>query len=65
LRMHGDPSAAHLAFQQAALADPGDPLPLVFLGNLAMEDGDVPRAIQQYTAAVGPWRAYLSMLRGA
>lgn len=53
LRMHGDVVAAGEAFQRAVVADPGAPEPLVFLGNLAMEDGDVPRAIQHYSAAVG------------
>jgi len=52
LRLHGDGEAAGLAFQRAAVADPDDPLPLLFLGNQAMEDGDIARAIQQYAAVI-------------
>ncbi len=51
LRMHGESSRARLQFQLAATADARDPRPNVFLGNLAMEDGDVTRAVGLYTAA--------------
>ncbi len=52
LRMSGDNDRARLEFQKVALEDDGDPTPLVFLGNLSMEEGDVPRAIQRYDAAI-------------
>jgi len=52
LRMHGEPGLAKVEFQKASLADPDDALSLVFLGNLAMEDGDTRRAIQLYNAAL-------------
>lgn len=60
LRLHGDAEAAGLAFQRAAVADPDDPLPLLFLGNQAMEDGDIARAIQQYAGVIrlDPVNAY-------
>ncbi len=51
LRMHGEPGLAKVEFQKASLANPDDAAPLVFLGNLAMEDGDTRRAIQLYNAA--------------
>mgnify|MGYP001815201571 CR=1 FL=1 len=52
VRMHGDAEGARLQFQKAALHDDANPDPLIFLGNLAMEEGDIQRAIQRYDAAI-------------
>jgi tetratricopeptide (TPR) repeat protein len=52
VRMQGDAEAARLQFQKAALLDDGNPNPLIFLGNLSMEEGDIQRAIQRYDAAI-------------
>jgi tetratricopeptide (TPR) repeat protein len=52
VRMHGDAEGARLQFQKAALHDDGSPDPLIFLGNLSMEEGDIQRAIQRYDAAI-------------
>ncbi|HQN94839.1 MAG TPA: tetratricopeptide repeat protein [Thermoanaerobaculales bacterium] len=51
-RMHGDFDQARIEFQRAVLADAGNPMPRVFLGNLALEDGDVQLAIQMYNDAI-------------
>jgi len=51
-RMHGEPDAARIEFQKASLVDDGRAIPLVFLGNLSLEDGDVQLAIQQYNQAI-------------
>jgi tetratricopeptide (TPR) repeat protein len=52
VRMHGDADGARLQYQKASLRDEGDPTPLIFLGNLSMEEGDIARAIQRYNAAL-------------
>jgi len=52
LRMHGDADRARLQFQKAALLDDGDPTPLIFLGNLSMEEGDIQRGVQRFNAAI-------------
>jgi tetratricopeptide (TPR) repeat protein len=52
VRMHGDAEGARLQFQKAALHDDANPDPLIFLGNLSMEEGDIQRAIQRYDAAI-------------
>ncbi len=52
VRMQGDAEAARLQFQKAALLDDANPNPLIFLGNLSMEEGDIQRAIQRYDAAI-------------
>lgn len=52
VRMQGDAEAARLQFQKAALHDDANPNPLIFLGNLSMEEGDIQRAIQRYDAAI-------------
>ncbi len=49
---HGDALAAASQFQKGRLADLSDPLPLVLLGNLAFESGDVQLAEQRYRSAV-------------
>lgn len=51
-RMHGDIDEARIEFQRAAVEAPEDSEPKVFLGNLALEDGDVQLAIQLYTEAI-------------
>ncbi len=52
LHLIGDSIGASQEFKRAALAAPRDPLPHLWLGNLALEDGDVRVAIQQYRRAV-------------
>jgi tetratricopeptide (TPR) repeat protein len=49
---HGDVAAAAVQFQKGRLADLDDPTPLVLLGNLAFEAGDVQLAEQRYRSAV-------------
>jgi tetratricopeptide (TPR) repeat protein len=51
-RMHGDVDEARIEFQRAAVADADDPRSRVFLGNMALEDGDVQLAIQLYNDAI-------------
>jgi tetratricopeptide (TPR) repeat protein len=48
LRMHGEPSMAKIQFQKATLLDPDQTRPLLFVANLAMEEGNTKRAIQLY-----------------
>lgn len=52
LRMHSAIESAKVEFQAAAAEPLGDARPFVFLGNLAIEDGNVQLAIQQYDAAI-------------
>jgi tetratricopeptide (TPR) repeat protein len=52
VRMHGDSDGARLEFQKASLNDASDATPLIFLGNLSMEEGDIARAIQRYNSAI-------------
>jgi len=51
-RMHGDVEQARIEFQKAIRAAAGDSSPRVFLGNVALEDGDVQLAIQLYNDAI-------------
>jgi tetratricopeptide (TPR) repeat protein len=51
-RMHGDAEQARIEFQKSILADAGNSGPRVFLGNLALEDGDIQLAIQLYNDAI-------------
>lgn len=51
LRMHGHPERARSYFQKAAVAGTGSE-PHVFLGSLALEDGNIQQAIQHYSAAL-------------
>ncbi len=51
-RMHGEGESARIEFQRANLADDGNSVPLIFLGNLSLEDGDVQLAIEQYNRAI-------------
>jgi tetratricopeptide (TPR) repeat protein len=52
LRMHGEPALARVEFQKATLLDPDESQPLVFVANLALEEGNTKRAIQQYNQAL-------------
>lgn len=51
-RLHGDALSARVEFQKAALADSKDPRPLIFLGNVALDDGNTSGAIQFYRQAL-------------
>jgi tetratricopeptide (TPR) repeat protein len=51
-RMHGEPDASRVQFQQANLVDAGRAAPLIFLGNMSLEDGDVQLAIQRFNEAI-------------
>jgi tetratricopeptide (TPR) repeat protein len=51
-RMHGEIDLARIDFQRTNLLNDRDPLPLIFLGNLSLEDGDVQLAIEQYSRAI-------------
>lgn len=48
----GARETARVAFAQAAQLDPDDARPLVYLGRLTREDGDLPRARRFLTSAV-------------
>ncbi len=52
LRLHDDMFSAKVQFQEAAVEAPGDPRPMIFLGNLAFNEGNLPGAIQSYSLAV-------------
>jgi tetratricopeptide (TPR) repeat protein len=52
LRMNSEIEAAKLEFQTATLEPFGDARPFVVLGNMAMEDGNGPLAIQYYDEAI-------------
>ncbi|MCP4895602.1 MAG: tetratricopeptide repeat protein [bacterium] len=51
-RLHGETEASRLQFQKTALTDQEDPRPQIALGNMALEDGDLPRALDHYRAAI-------------
>ncbi len=51
-RMHGEGDAARIEFQRANLANDGAADPLIFLGNLSLEDGDVQLAIEHFNRAI-------------
>lgn len=53
LRMHSAVESAKIEFQLAAAEPFGDARPFVFLGNMALEDGNVQLAIQHYDEAIG------------
>lgn len=46
LRMHGDPELSQIEFEKAAVAAPEAALPRLFLGGLALEGRDIPRALE-------------------
>lgn len=52
LRLHDDAPSARIQFQNAAMEAPGDPRPLIFLGNLSFINGNLPEAIQSYSLAI-------------
>ncbi len=52
LRMHSAVESAKIEFQAAAAEPLGDARPFVFLGNMALEDGNVQLAIQYFDAAI-------------
>jgi len=52
LRIHSAVESAKLEFQVAAAEPLVDARPFVFLGNMALEDGNVQLAIQHYDAAI-------------
>lgn len=52
LRMHGEPGLAKVQFQKAVVSDPGAARALVFVGNLALEEGDAQRAVQIFNSAI-------------
>jgi len=66
-RLHGDDLSARAHFQRAALTDKNDPRPLIFLGNVALEDGNPSGAIQYYRRALerdgGNAMAYYNLSR--
>lgn len=51
-RMHGEPGLARIQFQKAVASDPDDSRALIFLGNLALEEGDTKRALQILNSAL-------------
>ncbi len=53
LRMHGEPGMARLEYQKATLLDPESSRPLVFVANLALEEGNTKRSIQLYNQSLG------------
>lgn len=53
LRMHGEPGIARVEYQKATLLDPEASRPLVFVANLALEEGNTKRSIQLYNQALG------------
>jgi len=52
LRMHGEAELAKVEFQKATLLDPEKSQPLVFVANLALEEGNTKRAIQHFNQAL-------------
>ncbi len=52
LRMHGEPGLARVEYQKATLLDPENSRPLVFVANLALEEGNTKRSIQLYNQAL-------------
>jgi len=52
LRMHGEPGMARVEFQKATLLDPESSRPLVFVANLALEEGNTKRSIQLFNQAL-------------
>jgi tetratricopeptide (TPR) repeat protein len=52
LRMHGEPGMARVEFQRATLLDQDHARPLVFVANLALEEGNTKRSIQFFNQAL-------------
>jgi len=51
-RLHGDELSSRAHFQKAALVNENDPRPLVYLGNISLDDGNPAGAIQYYRQAL-------------
>lgn len=51
-RLHGEPGLAKTQFQKATVAAPGEARPLIFVGNLVLEEGDAQRAVQLFNLAL-------------
>ncbi len=51
-RMHGEPGLAKIQFQKAGVADPDDVRAMIFVANLALEEGDSQRAVQLLSTAL-------------
>jgi tetratricopeptide (TPR) repeat protein len=64
-RIHGDHDAAEEEFRRASFIDANWSLPFIFSGNIAAENGDMKKAIQQYQNATeidsGSAYAYLNL----
>ncbi len=52
LRMHDEPALAKVEFQKATLLAPDSSQTLVFVANLALEEGNTKRSIQHYDQAL-------------
>lgn len=52
LRMHGEPGLAKVEFQKAVVADPDEARALIFVGALALEEGDAQLAVQVLNSAL-------------
>jgi len=52
LRMHGEPGLARVEFQKAVVADPDEARALIFVGALALEEGDAQLAVQIFNSAL-------------
>jgi len=52
LRMHGEPGMARTEFQKATLLDQDNSRTLVFVANLALEEGNTKRSIQFFNQAL-------------
>lgn len=52
MRMHADMIGAKIEYQKAIVAAPADPRPHLFIGALALEDGDMARAVQSMNRAL-------------
>jgi hypothetical protein len=52
LRLHGEPGMARTEFQKATLLDQENPRTLVFVANLALEEGNTKRSIQFFNQAL-------------
>jgi hypothetical protein len=52
LRQHGEPGMARTEFQKATLLDQENPRTLIFVANLALEEGNTKRSIQFFNQAL-------------
>ncbi len=51
-RMHGEPGLAKIQFRKAGVADPDDVRAMIFIANLALEEGNSQRAVQLLSTAL-------------